>query len=51
MSGRDLAERLVTLHGDTKVLYTSGYTDSAIVDGGVLRPAPTSSRSRSRSPP
>ena len=38
MSGRDLAERLVTLHGDTKVLYTSGYTDGAIVDRGVLQP-------------
>jgi two-component system, cell cycle sensor histidine kinase and response regulator CckA len=38
MSGRDLAERLVSLHGETKVLYTSGYTDSAIVDRGVLQP-------------
>ena len=38
MSGRELAQRLVTLHGETKVLYTSGYTDGAIVDRGVLQP-------------
>ena len=38
MSGRDLAERLIAAHGETKVLYTSGYTDTAIVDRGVLQP-------------
>jgi PAS domain S-box-containing protein len=32
MSGRDLAERLIAAYGETKVLYTSGYTDSAIVE-------------------
>jgi CheY-like chemotaxis protein len=38
MSGSDLAERLVSFHGETRVLYTSGYTDGAIVDRGVLQP-------------
>lgn len=36
MSGRELADRLVGLHSETKVLYMSGYTDSAIVRNGVL---------------
>src|SRR3990172_1065470 len=31
MSGRALADRLALLHPATKVLYTSGYTDNAIV--------------------
>jgi two-component system, cell cycle sensor histidine kinase and response regulator CckA len=36
MSGRELAEHLVKVHRETKVLYMSGYTDDAIVHHGVL---------------
>ena len=38
MSGRELAERLLTLHKETRVLYMSGYTDGAIGQQGVLDP-------------
>ena len=36
MSGRELAKKLVTLDGETKVLYMSGYADDVIRDQGVL---------------
>ena len=36
MSGRDLAEQVVSFHKETRVVYMSGYTDDAIVQHGVL---------------
>jgi PAS domain S-box-containing protein len=38
MSGRRLAEVVAPLRAGIKVLYMSGYTDTAIVDRGILRP-------------
>jgi CheY-like chemotaxis protein len=37
VSGRELADRLAALHPGLKVLFTSGYTDDAIVHHGVLQ--------------
>jgi FixJ family two-component response regulator len=36
INGRALAERLAPLQSGLRVLYMSGYTDSAIADHGVL---------------
>jgi PAS domain S-box-containing protein len=36
VGGKELANRLSTLHPETKVLYMSGYTDDAIVRHGIL---------------
>ena len=36
MNGRELASRLTRIHPETRVLFTSGYTDDAIVHHGVL---------------
>ncbi|MFA6147914.1 MAG: transporter substrate-binding domain-containing protein [bacterium] len=36
MSGREMANRLTRIHPETRVLFTSGYTDDAIVHHGVL---------------
>jgi FixJ family two-component response regulator len=36
MNGRELADRLRVNAPDLKVLFTSGYTDNAIVHHGVL---------------
>jgi signal transduction histidine kinase len=38
MGGKEMADALCTSHPDTKVLFTSGYTEDALGDHGVLRP-------------
>ena len=37
MSGRELADRIKSMHPEMKVLYTSGHADDTIVHYGVLR--------------
>ncbi len=37
MGGRELADKLRELRPDVKVLFTSGYTDDAIIQHGVLK--------------
>jgi two-component system, cell cycle sensor histidine kinase and response regulator CckA len=38
MGGKEMADALRASHPDTKILFTSGYTDDALVQHGVLRP-------------
>jgi two-component system, cell cycle sensor histidine kinase and response regulator CckA len=41
MSGRELADRLLPLRPDMKILYMSGYTEDALFQHGVADPAVT----------
>jgi PAS domain S-box-containing protein len=41
MSGRELADRVRALYPHTKILFTSAYTENAIVHQGVLNPGVT----------
>ena len=38
MGGKEMADALRTSHPDTKILFTSGYTEDALGHHGVLRP-------------
>jgi nitrogen-specific signal transduction histidine kinase/ActR/RegA family two-component response regulator len=38
MGGKEMADALSTSHPDTKILFTSGYTEDAMGHHGVLRP-------------
>jgi PAS domain S-box-containing protein len=38
LNGRELADQILTLRPDIKVLYMSGYADNAIVQYGVIQP-------------
>ena len=48
MTGRELAEKALKLRPGIKVLYTSGYTDDAIVHEAISIPAWPCSESRYR---
>src|SRR5207248_6826994 len=37
VNGRELADQICSQRPDIKVLYMSGYTDSAIVNSGILQ--------------
>jgi DNA-binding response OmpR family regulator len=41
MSGKELADRVQSLYPQTKVLFTSAYTESAFLHQGVLQPGIT----------
>ena len=41
MSGKELADRITALYPRTKILFTSAYTETAIVHQGVLNPGIT----------
>jgi two-component SAPR family response regulator len=41
MSGKELADRVRALYPHTKILFTSAYTENAIVHQGVLNPGIT----------
>ncbi len=36
MNGRELADKMMQLHPTTKIVFTSAYTENAIVHQGVL---------------
>ncbi|MEI9915361.1 MAG: response regulator [Methylovirgula sp.] len=38
MTGRELAERMIAIRPDLKVLFTTGYTQNAIVHHGIVDP-------------
>jgi PAS domain S-box-containing protein len=38
MNGKELADRLVALHPNLRVLFMSGYTDETVFQGGGLKP-------------
>jgi len=38
MDGKELSDRIMAIHPETKVLFTSAYTETAIVHQGVLDP-------------
>ena len=38
MNGKELAEAIMRIRPDTQILYTSGYTDNAMIEHGRLAP-------------